>query len=167
MKKERIKSELTRFFLYTIFFALFFSGFTLYRRILLHLYSIPFVPYGFGIIESMILAKVTLLGEWLKLGERFYNRSLIIPTLYKAILFSILVLLFSILEHFVTGFFDGSSFEKLFTELWEGHLNEELVKTYVTFFVFVLFFAFLEIGRVIGNEKLFNLFFRRHKDTES
>src|SRR5690242_11434243 len=105
--KEKMLHELQKFALYFIFLAFFFSALTAYQRLILGEYSISYLHYGYGLIEALILSKIILIGEGLGLGEKYGSKPLIIPTLYKTIIFSFLVMIFSIAEHFITGFMRG------------------------------------------------------------
>src|SRR5450755_1460457 len=89
--KERALSETRKYVGYTIYLAMVFAAFSNYRRLVLSEYEIAYLNYGYSLIEAMILAKVILIGEALKLGERRADEPLIIPTLYKAFMFGLLV----------------------------------------------------------------------------
>lgn len=164
--KDKFKDELRRFLSYSAFFTLFFWAFAIYRNLILEEYAISYLHYSYAFVESMILAKIIILGQVFGLGERFANKPLIIPTLYKTCVFSLFVLAFSILEHFVVGFFLGKRMSDITHELLSKGLDRILASLLVMFFVFVLFFAFLEIGRVMGDNRLFNLFVKRRHDLE-
>lgn len=158
--KEKIVDDLYRYVAYSLFFALFFSAFTLYRMLVLEPYQIGALHYGYNIVEALILAKILMLGQMLGLGEHYKNRPLIIPTLYKTVVFTLFVFLFSILEHFVVGFLRGRNSAEIYQELTDHGIYEILARTLIMVFVFFLFFAFQETGRVMGENKLFNLFFK-------
>ncbi len=143
------------------FLAAFFVSLTTYRRLLLAEYHIAYYEYGFAIVESLVLAKVILLGEAFHLGERFHEASLIISTLWKTLVFGILVILFSVLEKFVGAWVEGKSLASVFSQLSGDHLYEILARLQVTLVALVPMFAFREIARVMGPGKLYSLFFRR------
>lgn len=161
--KEKVLHEFTLFWLYSAFFAFFFSAFHLYRSLILKEYDIQFVHYTYSIVEALILAKIILIGQTLHLAERFSNKSLIYPTFYKAIIFSLLTLAFTVGEHFLLGYIHGEKLSEVWQRLLSLDIYQILAKALVMFFVFLLFFAFLEIGRVLGEGKLYNLFLHRKK----
>lgn len=158
--KERFWREMRRYAMIVIFLTLLSFAFSAYRRMISHQYNIPF-HFGFGFIESLILGKVIMLGQFLKLGERFETKSLIIPTLYKTFVFTLFVFVFSILEHFIVGAFHGRSFFLMYQDLLSQSIWIILCKTLIQFFVFIFLFAFIELASVFGEDKLFDLFFRR------
>ena len=143
------------------FLAAFFVSLTIYRRLLLREYNIAYYEYGFALVESLVLGKVILLGEALHLGERFHEGSLILSTLWKTAVFGVLVVIFSVLEHFIGALVHGKSLASLLPEFMGSHVYEILARLLVTLVAFVPLFAFREVGRVMGPGKLYKLFFNR------
>lgn len=159
--KVRVIHELKLFFLYTLFFGFFFLVFGVYKRLILGEYAVDYIQGGYSFIEAAILSKVILMGQRFKVGERFKDRPLIYPVIYKTITFSFLALFFAILEHFLFGFLRGKSATLIYEELMARSLDQILAGIVVMSFVFFLFFAFFEVSKLIGDKKLFNLFFKR------
>lgn len=160
--KDKMLLELKRLIGYFIFFALYFCAFTFYSRLLLEKYQIEAVfKYGYAIIEALILAKLIILGESFNLGERFKNRPLIIPTIYKTAVFSLFVVVMTIIEEFVMGFIRGKSSETILEHLIDQGFYEIAAKMVVMLFVFILFFAFTETAKALGGTKLYDLFMRK------
>ena len=94
------------------------------------------------------------------LGRGLENRPLIYPTLYKAIVFSCFVGLFAIVEHMVGGVLHGIGVAGGLAKLWNVGKYELLARCLVTFLAFIPFFAFQELGDVLGRGALRGLFFR-------
>lgn len=158
-----------RYFIYTAFFTLFLSTFTAYRSLVLKSAHITYLHFGFNLIESMVLAKIMITGEFFRLGERYGNKPLIYPTIYKTVIFTIFVALFSIAEHFLVGFFRHKSLTEIYQELLNKGLADTLAKAILMLFTFIFFFAILELDRKLGPGKLTALFFkipRRSDDKE-
>ncbi len=81
---------------------------------------------------------------------------------------SFFVLIFSILEHFLVGYFKEVNFSEVYNELLSSGIYADLAKLLVVFLLFLLFFAFLEIARILGVGKVLNLFFSQNaKDSEN
>ena len=158
---KKIKNEMKRYILYTLFLTLFFAAFTTYERLLLNNFHSPFIPYGYSLIQGLIMAKVILIGQTIKLGERYSDKPLIIPVIYKTIVFCLLMMVLIILEHLVTGcFIEGKSIYLVYDEFISRGLSLAIARTVITSFVFVWFFAVLETSRILGDNHLFNLFFK-------
>ncbi|MGE3919386.1 MAG: hypothetical protein AB7F64_00325 [Gammaproteobacteria bacterium] len=158
--KHKFSTEIKVYFMYAFFIALFVGAITTYKRLVLNQYAISYANYGYGIIEGLILAKIVIIGQKLKLGERFHDRPLIIPVIYKTILFTIFVFIFTIIEEIVVGLIKHEKWNVIFHFFIGLGLYELFAKLLLMFIFFLLFFAFLELGRVIGRRKLYELFFR-------
>lgn len=157
----KVIKEIRLFYIYAIFLFLLFSTFNIYQRLLLKEYGYPYLHYGYSIVEAFILSKVILIGEGLKLGESYENKPLIIPVIYKTILFSLLLILFSILEHIVITVYKGTSFTNFYKEFSTINPDLILAKTLVMVFIFFFFFSFLELDRILGRGQIIKLFFMR------
>lgn len=164
--KQKIVSELRLFFIYAAFLTLFFCSLTTYRRLILSEYSISYLHYGSGVIQALIISKIILLGETFQLGEKYASKPLIVPTIYKSVIFSVLVLVFTVVEHFVIGSLHGVPPAHVYEELMNKNIDEILAKILVVFSVFIVFFAFLETGRVFGEDKLMKLFMHKNKKSD-
>jgi hypothetical protein len=160
IKARLLEETKTMLFLF-VYLSLLFGAFTMYRRLVLAEYGIGYLQYGYNFIEAIVLSKVIVFGRFLRLGERFSNRPLIVPTLYKTLWFSGLILAFSILEHLVIGGLHGKATGVIFSELLDQGVWEILARTLVKVLALLPLFAVWEIGRVLGEGKLFHLFFTR------
>ena len=159
-QKVKLVHEVKRFLFYWLFLALFLCAFTIYRNLLLAEYSIDYFHYGYNVFEAMILAKIILLGQYFHLGEyRFQEKPLIFPTVYKAILFSILVVIFTSIESILHGYIHGKDLAVVYHEFLSTSIYEHCARGLVMFFFFIIFFAFIAVEEVVGEGKLFNLFF--------
>jgi hypothetical protein len=150
-----------------LFLALFFGAFATYRRILMREMGFSYFHYGFAAFKALVLAKIIMLGQYARVGKIFDDRPLIVPTLYKVVLFSFFVLAFEILEHLVGGLIHGKDLMDIFQEIISAGRNELLGRTLVVLVAFVPFFAFSEIGRLLGEGRLSELFFCRREAKES
>jgi hypothetical protein len=159
--KEKIQRELIRYWLTVLYLALFFGGFANYRRLILAQYDISYQDYGISVIEALVLAKVIVVAEKLRLGRGFEHRRLIFPTLYKGFLFSVCVGLFNVIESMIRSFIRGRGPMGAVDD-FIGQFNYELFAGgLVVFFAFIPFFAIRELNSVLGEGMLFKLFFQR------
>jgi hypothetical protein len=69
-------------------------------------------------------------------------------------------LVFEVLEHFIGGFIHGKDLAGVFQEIISTGWDELLARALMILFAFVPFFAFTEIGRVLGEGKLNALFLK-------
>jgi len=162
--KHKAKREFIRYWLNVFYLAIVFGLFAWYRRLILAHYEIVYLEYGTAIVEAMVLGKVIMLGDMLGLSRKiFRDRPLILPTLYKAMVFSFFVALFAVAEGTVSGLFKGRGWRGWFDEMQGGGKYEFLARCVMLFVVFIPYFGFKELGSVFGEGKLGKLFFRSQR----
>jgi hypothetical protein len=161
---QKALHEVKRLLLIAAYLAVFFSVFKLYKRLVLDEYQVAFVTYGYIILQSLALAKIILTGEMLRLGERFYHdKPLIVPTLYKTVMFCAFAWVFDLVEHFVVGTARGKTIGEVGQEIAEKGWAHMLASTLVIFVAFIPFFGFRELDRVVGEGKVRQLFLGRRE----
>jgi len=164
--KKKVAHELLEYWVNFFYLVFFFGAFAWYRRLILAEHQITYLHYGTAIVEALILAKVILIGDALRLGRKFEDRPLIIPTLYKVVVFSFFVGVFAILEHSIGALLHGKGLMGGVREILTEGKDELFARCLLTFFAFIPFFAFKESGRVLGDGKLRGLFFHRRETKE-
>jgi hypothetical protein len=164
VKKAELKTEFyeetKKYILLTVYIAMILAGLKIYKRMILTEYHISYFTWGFGLFESMMLAKIILLGNFLGIGERFGDRPLMLKIIYKAFVMSVLALVFSILEYAVEGFYYDRDITGIFKEIVFKSKGELLAHAAVMFVNFIPLFAIWETGRVMGGNRLFRLLFK-------
>lgn len=158
MNREELRLEIRTFLFYFAFFSLFFCTFTLYRQLILDQYELGYIHYSYSLFEAFILAKMIIIGQKLHLGKHFEGKPLLLVTIWKTLIFMVFVLLMTLGEHLFFGWLKGKSVAEIYTHIMEKGLYEIYAELLVVAFVFVLFFAFVETGRVLGGQKLYDLF---------
>ena len=94
--KKILFEELVEYWVNVIYLALVFAAFTQYRRIILAAYDITYTNYWIAVIEALILAKVIMIGAVFRLGRGLEHKPLIYPTLYKTVVFTLFVAVFTL-----------------------------------------------------------------------
>ena len=158
--KQKILHELSEFFRIFLYLAPWFCAFSTYRMLILGRFTDVSFDYGTALLNALILSKVILVGEFFHLGKRQEHRPLIYSTLYKSIVFSLLAAAFRIVELIIRGAFHGQRVVETLASIQGAEGNELIGRTVVMFFAFLPFFALRETGRVLGEERLANLFFK-------
>jgi len=92
---------------------------------------------------------------------------LIYPTLYKTLVFTLFVGVFTLIEHAIKGLWSGKGLMGGLVDFLEKGPYELLANSLIVFVAFIPFFAVKELGRVLGEEKIRGLFFRRRADQGS
>jgi len=156
--------EMSEYFFNFAFLAVFLVAFAWYRRLILAEYHIQYLGYWAPVIEAAILAKVIMIGDALHMGRRFQNRPLAVTTLYRTVVFSVLVVLFSFAEHIIGAMIHGKRPAEGIAEIANKGMDEVLAWCVVIFAAFLPFFALKEIERAFGVETVRGMFFRKHTE---
>jgi len=162
--KQKFLHEFNEYWMNVIYMALVFSAIIFYRRLVLAHYEIYLDDYFSGVVKALVIAKVVMIGAFLRISRKFEHKPLIFPVLYKAVLFTLWVMLFDIAEAFIRIFINNPVFMEAINEL-KSHMNNLwLGGALLIFFSFIPFFAFKELVRVLGKEKIRELFLHKHAE---
>jgi len=134
--------------------------------LLLNEFHIKYFTYGVALVNALVLSKVILLGESARLGKRHEDKPLFFSVLYKSLLFSLLVAALHVLEEIIKPMLHGESLAGALHDVASRRVSELLIRNLVVFWAFILFFTFTEMRRVVGEGKLFDLFFRSKQQTK-
>ncbi len=156
--KQKAAHELKDFFWISVYLAVFFCALETYTMLLLRKYDISFLNYTFALINALVIAKVILIGEMAHVGRKWESKPLYQSVLYKSFVFGLLVFAFHFLEEFVKRLIHHGPAGSVVHEV---KLDEAIARTIVIFCAFIPLFAFRELGRVLGPERLHALFFKR------
>jgi hypothetical protein len=100
-----------------------------------------------------------LVAEDLRFAKWFKDRPLIYPILCKAVGFSILFLVFDVVEEVLVGVFKGKTIGERVPTIGGGTPSEVFFVGIILAVALIPFFAFREVGRAIGERKLHSLIF--------
>jgi len=162
--KKKIYHEIVEYWINVCYLTLVFAAFTWYRRFLLAAHDITYTNYWVAVIEALILAKVIMIGDVFHLGRGLERKPLIYPTLYKTVVFSLFVGVFTIIEHVIKSLWKGKGFMGGLVDFLGKGSYELLAGCLIIFVALIPFFAVKELGRVLGEDKIRALFFRRRAD---
>jgi hypothetical protein len=165
--KERALEELKLFWLIALYLWLFLGAFATYRRLILAETGTTYLHFGVALVESLIIAKVILVGRMFGFSRRFEDKPLVVPVLYKAVLFGLLVVIFGAIEHLVEGLAHGQGMAAVAGDLARLGPYELSARALTIMVAFIPFFAFWELGRVLGPRRLTALFFSKPADHDS
>jgi hypothetical protein len=158
--KEKGVTEARRLFWIFAYLWVLFGLFALHKSIVLNEPD-PFYHQGFAVINALVLAKIMFVAEALHVADNLSHRPLIYPILYKSAVFSLILISFHVIEEVLVGMWHGKTVTESIMALGGGSLEGILVVGVIMFIVLMPFFALREIGRDIGDDKLFEQFFVR------
>ena len=107
--KQKAIHEFREYLTVLLFLAPLFGAFSTYRMLLQGWFREGSFEYGTALINALILSKIILIGEYLRVGKRQENRPLIYSTVYKSFVFTLLVAVFHVLEDAIKGLLHGEA----------------------------------------------------------
>jgi len=159
-RRQTLVHEVIEYWINFGYLAFFLVAFMWYRRLILAEYQVQNTNYWFPLIEAAVLAKVIMVGDLFRLSHGFEQKPLILPALYRTVMFSVWVAIFSVLEETVRGLLHGNGLTGGFEDIASRGWYELLSRCVVIFAAFIPFFSFKELERVLGQDKLRGLFYQ-------
>jgi hypothetical protein len=159
--KQKVVHELIEYAINFVYIAFFLAAFMWYRRLVLAEYRIVYTNYWVPLIEAAVLAKIIMLGDLLGLGQKLEAQPLIIRTLYRTVVFILWIAAFRVVEATLRELVHHRGVTGGLHDVASRGWREWLAWGIVAVVAFIPFFAFRELGRVLGEDKLRALFLKR------
>ena len=159
--KERASTEFKRFVAILLYLWVVFGLLSIHKSLVLSQRHLDYEEHTFAIINAFIFAKVLLVAEQVRLGRRFENKPLIYPILYKSFVFSVVLLLFHVIESAAEGVWHGHTIAESVPHFLGWSPKGLLAVGFACFVLLLPFFGFREIARVIGRKEMRILLFGR------
>jgi hypothetical protein len=164
--KEKALHGAVRFAGMFVYLWAMFILFQLHEYVVLAEHGISFTRFGFGLVNALVLAKVMLAADELRLGAWRGRRPLIQHILFRSVLFAAVFILFDIAEKILVGAFHGKSIAtSLPTFGGGGMLGTLLIGIFISV-ALIPFFSFVEISRAMGPGEFAKLLFARGGGTQ-
>ena len=112
-------------------------------------------------MNALVLAKIMLLGEAFNLADNLKSKPIIYPVVFKSAVFAVLLMGCHALEEIAVRLWHGGNFAGSVSDLGGGTAIRISIVGLIMFVVLMPFFAFSEIGRDIGEDERYRLFFVR------
>jgi hypothetical protein len=113
----------------------------------LHTEGIAFTPWGIAMVKAVVL------------GERTTTGPLIWPTLEKALVFLVLLMIMTPIEDAVVGLSHHQSTAVSLGELFGPRLQETIAGYLIKPLVFIPYSAFMVLAQTLGEGRLARMFF--------
>jgi hypothetical protein len=156
-----IKHEFLEIIPPTIFFFISFCLLVLTQNLISRQHGIPLTSYAVALVTALIVGKVVLIVDHFSFVNKFPHKPLIYNVAWKTFIYVLAALVVRYLEHLL-------KFARQYGGIIEGHLHlwDEIVWpkfVLIQMWLSVLFFiycALRELIRVIGRERVIQIFFR-------
>ena len=162
--KAKLRQGIESYLLISLYLWVALGSFTIYRRLVLAEQGITYLHYGVALIEALIIAKVVVVGRVFGYGRRFEDAPLALPVIYKSVMFALLVLGFGVIEHLVSAWYHKQGVVDAIAAVNLGSVGARVLLLTVTL---MPFFAFFEVARVLGSDRMRALFTTRREEVEA
>lgn len=146
----RAKHGLSRFVIMFLYLLVAFTLFQVHEYVVLAEHQIPYTRYGFAIVNALVLAKVMLVADELRLGDWFPRHPLLYPIFIRSALFAAVFIVFDIAEKVVIGLFNGQSLATSIPTIGGGGVLGSVLIGAILAVALMPFFAFTELSKILG-----------------
>ena len=153
--KEVVVDEFRKYMVSAAYIYVMLTIFVLHEEIALRTHggasqALPFAPHGFAIVNALVLGKVALVVEDLRLGHRIKSSPLISPIVLEAAILAVLFIGMHYLEAFIGAWIHGAPLAKSVPMVGGGGVLG-VAFAMVSFFVAMLpFVGFRQLTLAIG-----------------
>lgn len=163
--RARAIDEGKKFLIMTLYLWVFIAALNLHKDAILQQNHIDYEAQGFAIVNALVLAKIMLVADGLKLGTRFGERPLIYSVLYSSLLFAIVLICFHIVEGAAVALLHGRPIAGSLADFGAGNLKGVLSYGAIVFLALIPFFLFRGIARAVGEDQIWRLVLTQGKRT--
>jgi hypothetical protein len=158
--RQGMVREAKEYVLVFLYLYLCIGAITVFKSLTLREYGIDYLPLGFAFFKALILAKFIVTGHMLRLGSRLDHKPLIYSTLYKSLIFFVLLLALSVAEEAIEGVLHGKVLTQAVLGVGGGTLPGLLASSVIALLILLPYIALRQLDEVLGQGRLFYLFFR-------
>jgi hypothetical protein len=154
---QTARREMFRFLAISGYLYVCFGALIFYKASILHSQGIPFVAFGLALGKALILGKFILVAHALKLGDRNRPGRLGLEILWKSLLFAFLLIILSVIEEVLVGFFHGRGARDVIHEIAGGTLAQAAATSLLIVLIMIPYFLIREISVELGEGRLLAL----------
>jgi len=152
--KERARHELHSYAVITVYVWTILSLLRLHETLLADSYHVGLQAHGLAIVNALILGKVVLIAEALRVGDRTAERAPAFAILIKSVFFALAILLFHAAEHLVTELWHGAALNVDLLMVDAAQARQSLIMAAIMMIALMPYFLIKEIERRTGEADL-------------
>jgi len=161
-----LKKEMREVIPVTLFFFLGFALVLMLVKLILAQYSIPVAVLSRAMIASLIVGKVVLVLEKVRLEDRLPNAPVGVLVAIKTLFYGSGAIVAGFVERLIETWRSSQGFgEALAETLANMHLSRFIAVILCVNLLFGAYFVFLELDRAMGKGAMVALFFKRPRAT--
>jgi len=142
---QRARRELIEYIVISAYLYIYFGALLAYKAAILLTVGVTFAPYGLALVKALISAKFIMLLEALKLGENGKPASPLIDILKKSSLFTIFLIVLTLIEELIVGALHGKDVHEILGEIADGSLPQALAVGLLIFLIMIPYFTYREL----------------------
>ena len=119
------------------------------------------VPWSMALVKALVLGKFILIGDALSVGSWAQHHPLLHRVAWKSLALLLLLVVFTLLEELVVGWFHGDSVASVTREMLERSWLQRLAPVLLMLLVLVPLVTATEIYRMVGGQR-FRAFLTRN-----
>jgi hypothetical protein len=158
MSLDKVKKEMIDVGLITLYFFTCFAIFMIIKKLVLFEYKISFYGWSTAVVGALIMGKVVFIIDKMPIHKWLKHLKPIYEILFKAIVYTLLVFIVSVLEKTVHYWIDNP-----LLGTWESHLFGHgkgammLAHSIYIYFCFVGFYFIHFLVEMFGRDKIIEL----------
>jgi hypothetical protein len=152
--KERARHELRSYVVITVYVWMILSLLRLHEALLAESYHMGLQAHGLAIVNALILGKVVLIAEALRVGDRTAQRVPAFAILIKSLFFAFAIILFHATEHIVSELWHGAALNADLLVFDAAQAKRSLIMAAITTIALMPYFLIKEIERRTGEADL-------------
>jgi hypothetical protein len=156
--RQRATDELKEFLVIALYLLICFTALLYLKAAILRAEGIAFAPFGIAVVKALILAKFMSVGHMLHIGERYKDRALIWPTLYRSATFLGFLFVLDAIEEVVVGLLHHKPIATSLLDIGGGTRDQFIATLIVMMLILIPFFAFRALGEIVGESNLARVF---------
>lgn len=150
----------------TLYFFVAFNLISLTTDLLVHNYWFRLSSFMLASTTALVVGKVVLVVDRVRIIDKFRGGPLIRPILYKAVFYSAVVLVVRFLEKVLHVAWDAGGFGSAFRDALQDFSWHRFVAVHMWIFIcFLIYVTATELNALVGQGQLYRLFFR-HRSAE-
>ena len=157
--KHIAAEEFRRYIVAFLYLYVLLGVFTIHEDMVLRERSLGLAPHGWALVNALVLGKVMLVAEPLRLGTRIKPNPLIYPIVIEAFILAVLFLAIHVLEHVIAGMIHGEALAASIPMIGGGGPLGIAFAGFSFFVALIPFCGFRQVLRAVGPARMRALLF--------
>jgi hypothetical protein len=158
---QKAHREMIHYLAISAYLYICFGAVIFYKAAILQNNEVHFAPYGLALGKALILGKFILVAHALKIGDRNKPGRLALEILWKSFLFTLLLIILSVIEEVAVGLFHGRPAQVVLSGIAGGTLMQVLATSLLILLILLPYFALREISAKLGEGQLLRVLIQR------